>query len=295
MAIQKSTYFPGSVVTDMFNLVRGHSALAKVSQAQPMPFNGVDIMTFQSSDEAAVVGEGAAKPAHSGSNGVIQIRPLKFEFSQRVNDEFIYASDEVRLQYLRGFSEAFARKIARGIDIVSFHGIDPKSKEAISAMSGKSFHAMVTNVVSYDASAIEANIEAAVALVTGADKEVNGIITTPTAQSALAALKANGVPQYPELSWGGKPETVKGLRYDCNGTLAFNSAPEQVVVGDFANAFRWGYAKEIPLEVIPYGDPDNTGYDLKGHNQVLLRSEAYIGFAILDKDAFALVQVGASV
>ena len=46
--------------------------------------------------------------------------------------------------------------------------------------------------------------------------------------------------------------------------------------------------------MIEYGDPDNSGYDLKGHNQVYLRGEAYIGWGILDKDAFALVKAGAS-
>ena len=66
----------------------------------------------------------------------------------------------------------------------------------------------------------------------------------------------------------------------------------QAYVGDFANAFRWGYATEMPVEVIPYGNPDNdtTAGDLKGHNQVLLRLEAFIGWGILDPDAFAVVQ-----
>ena len=295
MAIQKSTYFPGQVAAEMFDMVAGHSSLAKVSQAKPLPFNGIDVMTFTSSDEASIVAEGAAKAAHSGSNGVVQIRPLKFEFSQRVNDEFMYAGDEVRLNYMRAFSEAFAKKIARGLDIAAFHGIDPKSGDAVSALSGKSFHAAVTNVVNYDQSNIDANIASAIALITAADKEVNGIILAPTAASALAAVKTSGVPQFPELMWGGKPEYIKGLRYDSNGTLSFSNAPEMVAVGDFANSFRWGYAKDIKLEVIPYGDPDNSGYDLRGYNQVLLRAEAYIGFAILDADAFALVQVGASV
>ena len=39
-----------------------------------------------------------------------------------------------------------------------------------------------------------------------------------------------------------------------------------------------------------YGDPDNTGKDLKGYNQVYLRLEAYIGWGILDPDAFARIE-----
>ncbi len=63
-------------------------------------------------------------------------------------------------------------------------------------------------------------------------------------------------------------------------------------MGDFTNAFRWGYAKEIPIEVIEYGNPDNDTDlgDLKGHNQVYLRGEMYIGWGILDTEAFAFVK-----
>ncbi len=44
--------------------------------------------------------------------------------------------------------------------------------------------------------------------------------------------------------------------------------------------FQWGYAKEIPLEVIKYGDPDGSGKDLKNYNQVYLRSETYLGWGL---------------
>ncbi len=54
-----------------------------------------------------------------------------------------------------------------------------------------------------------------------------------------------------------------------------------------------GYAKEVPMEIIKYGDPDNTGRDLKGYNQVYIRCEAYIGWGIMDADSFArIVKVG---
>ena len=66
-------------------------------------------------------------------------------------------------------------------------------------------------------------------------------------------------------------------------------------MGDF-NYFRWGFAKEIPMEIIRYGNPDNdaTMGDLKGHNQVYLRAEAYLGWGILAPNAFALVKAAAS-
>ena len=53
-----------------------------------------------------------------------------------------------------------------------------------------------------------------------------------------------------------------------NSTVAFNDSKDLAIVGDFANYFKYGIAKEILMDVIPYGDPDNTGLDLKGNNQI---------------------------
>lgn len=289
MAIQKSTYFPGIIAQEMFSSVQGHSAIAKLSQNKPMPFNGTDIITFSSTDEAAVVAEGAAKPAFTGSNNVIQIRPLKFVFGQRVNDEFRYAADEVRLEYLRGFAEAFAKKIARGFDIAAMTGKDPQSATAVLSLATNNFHDVVTNVITATAGQEDAAVQSAITALMGAGYQADGIVMTPAMASALAAIKYSGVPAFPELAWGGNPERVKGLASDITTALAFDSSTDDALVGDFTNAFKWGYAKDIPMEVIEYGDPDGAG-DLKRYNQVYLRAEAYIGWAILDPNAFGIVK-----
>ena len=75
---------------------------------------------------------------------------------------------------------------------------------------------------------------------------------------------------------------------DVNSTVSYNTATDMAIVGDFQNAFKWGYAEKIPLEIIEYGDPDGQG-DLKRKNQIVLRSEAYIGWGILDAASFRLI------
>ena len=73
-------------------------------------------------------------------------------------------------------------------------------------------------------------------------------------------------------------------------------APEDVevkaLVGDF-NAFQWGVAREIPLELIEFGDPDGNG-DLKRTNEVAIRAESVLGYAIFDPTAFSLITTGAA-
>lgn len=286
--------FPAELVAEMFSAVQGHSALAKLSGGRPIPFNGETTMVFSMNGEASIVGEGANKPAGDASVAPKTIRPVKFVYQHRVSDEFVYASEEGKLNYLQTFADGFAKKIARGLDIAAMHGINPADLADASFKATNSFDGQVTNVVTYAAATVDANIDAAIATITAADREVNGLALSPTAGSALAAIKVNGVAQYPEFRFGQNPDAFYGMGSDVNSTVsvtgtASGSDTDHVIVGDFANAFKWGYAKDIPLEVIAYGDPDGLG-DLKRTNEVVLRAEAYIGWGILDPASFARVK-----
>lgn len=290
--INAGTMFPSTVVTSMFDAVKGHSALAKLSAQSPMPFNGVTEFIFNAGGEASLVAEGGAKPAGDAAVTAKVIKPVKFVYQQRVSDEFLKGGDEVRLQYLTAFAEGFAKKIARGLDIAAFHGIDPQTKAPASFQSTNSFDGLVTNIVSYVAANVDANIDAAIQAIT--DGEVTGLALSPAAGAALAAIKVNGVPQYQEFRFGANPAAFYGMGSDVNSTVSVQetggSTTDHVIVGDFQNAFKWGYASNIPLDVIRYGDPDGAGRDLKRYNEVCLRAEAYIGWGILDADAFGIVQ-----
>ena len=67
----------------------------------------------------------------------------------------------------------------------------------------------------------------------------------------------------------------------------------QAILGDW-NAFRWGVARQVPLETIEYGNPDGAG-DLKATNEIAIRAEAVFGFAIFDGAAFSIIsEAGAS-
>ena len=176
---------------------------------------------------------------------------------------------------------------------MSMHGVNPRTKEASTLIGTNSFDTNTSvTVVDYDAAEIEKNIEDAIAAVNEA-YDVTGMAMSKTFSSTLASLTVNGVKQYPELAWGANPGNVHGLPVDVNSTVSFNGSKDMSIVGDFANAFKWGYAKEIPMEVIQYGDPDQSGKDLKAYNQVYLRCETYIGWGILDPSAFAAIKATA--
>lgn len=286
--------FPTELVNEMFNKVNGHSALAKLSAQKPIAFNGETVFVFSAGGEAAIVGEGGNKPAGDAVVTPKTIRPIKFVYQHRVSNEFIYNA-ESKLNYLQTFADGFAKKIARGLDIAAMHGINPADLADASFKATNSFDGLVTgNTVTYAAATVDDNIDAAVQMVIADGGVVNGIAMSPAAGSALAAIKVNGVAQYPEYRFGSNPDAFYGMGSDVNSTVsvtgsATGSQTDHVIVGDFQNAFRWGYAKNIPLEVIEYGDPDGLG-DLKRTNEVVLRAEAFIGWGILDADSFARVK-----
>ena len=285
-----SAGFPSELVRDVFVLVQGKSSIAKLSEQVPVAFSGTDIMTFSMDGEVNLVGEGAAKGQHTGKNDVIKMVPLKIEYGQRVSDEFLRCSDEKQLEHLRGFEEGFARKIARGLDIMVMHGTNPATGSASALIGTNSLDTNTdVNTVTYVPGTPdpEGNIATGVAAL--GDYEFNGFAMDKTFSSALAAVTVNGVPQYPELGWGGDPESIKGVPTSVNSTVSAVTG-KHGYMGDFKNAFRYGYADVINFEVIEYGDPDNSGNDLKGYNQVYLRAEAWIGWAILDGAAFARIE-----
>lgn len=293
--IERGTMLPPRVVEEMFDLVKGHSTLGRISPERPMAFNGNEYYTFSLDKEADIVAESGAKSNGGGTIESVTTRPVKFEYGMRVSDEFLYGSEEYRLNILQTFAEAAAKKISRGFDIAAIHGVNPRTGEpATQTVGDNCFDKKATTKIAYDESAPDANLDAAVGAIQALDGEVSGIAMAPAFSAAMASLKVNGVPQFPEFRFGANPESFYGMRTDVNGTVAFDGSEDKAIVGDFANAFRWGYAKDIPLEVIEYGNPDNDTElgDLKGHNQVYLRAEAYIGWGILDGNSFAVIGAG---
>ena len=289
-AQQAGTMFNPELVTEMFNAVSGHSALAKLAPEVAIPFTGREEMVFTADGEAQLVAEGGAKAAGDATVTPVVIRPVKFVYQKRVSDEFLKASDATRLSTLRSFSDGFARKIARGMDIAAIHGLEPATKADASFKATNSFDGLVTNVVTFNAAKVDENLDEAANMIDGT---VTGVAMSKVAAAAMGALKGNGAYLYPEFRFGQNPAAFAGMGSDVNSTVNVYgtgaATEDEALIGDFS-AFRWGYVSQIPLDVIRFGDPDGAGRDLKRYNEVCLRAEAYIGWGILNKNAFALVK-----
>lgn len=284
------TLFKPELVTEMFDKVKGHSTLAKLSGGTPIPFAGIDVFTFSMDGEASIVGEGADKPAGKAGFGTTTIKPIKFVYQHRLTDEFVKMSEEKQLPYLNAFSDGFAKKMARALDIAAIHGVNPADNQSSDIIGTNSFDSLVTTTINFDLTAPDDNIDSAVKPIQETDGIVTGIAMAPAFGSALGAMKTtdSNLPIYPEYRFGANPGNFGGMAADINGTVSFGNSKDRAIIGDFANAFRWGYAENVTFKVIEFGDPDGQG-DLQRKNQVVLRAECFVGWGILDASSFVRI------
>ena len=293
-SLKQGTLFQPELVKELISKVQGRSVLAKLSSQSPIPFNGVEQFIFNLEGNAQIVGEGQQKGAGKAVVDTKVIKPLKFVYQARITDEFKYASEEKQLEYLSQFADGFAKKIADAFDIAAIHGLEPKGLTDATFRDTNSFDGLITsNIVNFAEDKFDDNIDAAVQQIVAKGGEVTGLALSPIGGQALAKLKVNGIVQYPEFRFGQNPDSFYGMKSDVNKNLTVtggNAQTNHAIVGDFENRFKWGYAENIPMEIIEYGDPDGAGRDLKEYNEILLRAEAFIGWGILDADSFARVK-----
>lgn len=293
-AMKTGTLFKPEVVKELISKVQGKSVLAKLSAQTPIPFNGVEQFIFNLEGNAQIVGEGEQKQAGKAKITSKVIKPLKFVYQARITDEFKYASEEKQMNFLSAYMDGFAKKIAEAFDLAALHGLEPKTMTDASFRATNSFDGLITgNIVNYDEAHIDDNIDTAVQTIVAKGGEVTGIALSPTAGQNLAKIKVNGVVQYPEFRFGQNPDSFYGMKSDINKNLTVTGGTaetDHAIVGDFQNRFKWGYAENIPMEIIEFGDPDGAGRDLKAYNEICLRAEAFIGWGILDEEAFARVK-----
>lgn len=286
--LRRDELFTPERVKGMINKVKGHSSLALLTQNEPVPFNGSETFSFTLDKDIDLVDESGAKSAGGATVGKVKMVPVKVEYSARFSDEMWYSGEEAQLNILKEFSEGYAKKVARGLDLMSFHGVNPRTKTASTLISGKSFDDVVDQTIEYAAAKADDVLEDAIFMVQNSEGVTTGIAMSPVVGRDLSKVEVNGVRQYPEFRMGAKPDNLAGMKIDINETVSAVGDTE-IYVGDFANSVKWGYSKNIGLQIHTAGDPDNSGRDLAGHNEILLRSETYLGWGILEPTSFARV------
>jgi HK97 family phage major capsid protein len=293
---------PNHLASGLWSKVQTGSTVAKLSGQTPMMFGTTQLMTFTTKPKGEVVAEGANKSQTQPAFGTKTVTPRKVQVTMRFNEEVQWADEDYQLGVLSACSDAAAEALARALDLIVYHGINPLTGVALSGSPAKILD--TANNVEVATAKPDEDIDSAVGLVlSDGFYAVNGIALDPTFAYSLATIRDtdSGRKRFPELGTGQGVTNFNGLNAAVSTTV---SAPEatigggayattnpnvKAIVGDFQSALRWGVQKEVPIEVIRFGDPDGSG-DLKRANQIALRTEVVYGYAIMDTDAFAVIK-----
>lgn len=293
MALQTNQVtLPTDVATAIVEKAEGTSTIARLSPADSL--NGwadEHYNVFTGAAEASVVAEGAKKSGYEQPIQTVEGRRFTVQTTTRVSKQLQWADEADQLRILDAIQADQSKALGRALDVVVFHGVDPATGNALDGFTPLSASAVAV------APSAKGDYVADIDALTDAvvDWDINGIALSPRYAASLRKLRVSATGQrlFPEIplavtnagSLDGIPaavaSTVSGARGHDTGVLAF--------LGDFTN-IRWRLARPITSEIIPYGDPDNTGVDLAGSNQVAYRTEAVFSYAIINPAALAVLK-----
>ncbi len=292
---------PRNIADGMVKDVVQGSTVAALSARRPQRFGNEDIITFTGRPKAEFVGEGQAKSSTTGEFDFVTSTPKKTQVTMRFSEEVQWADQDYQLGVLSTLSEAGAEALARALDLGLYHRINPLTGTEIEGWSNYLNAAdRRVEITPATAGTPELVVEAAIGLLVanGHPTPVNGLALHPSLAWGLATERFDdGRKKYPELGLGIDLGSYNGLRSSTSDTVAggdeagpalTDAKAVRGIVGDFANGIRWGVQREIPLELIKYGDPDGQG-DLKRHNQIALRLEIVYGWYVFT-DRFVVIE-----
>lgn len=280
---------PVEVTQAIINKVGNTSTIAALSPSTPQLFLNEDYIVFNGAAEAEVVAEGQTKSSYEQTASSITGKKFKVQCTTRVTEELKWADEDNRLEIISSIQEDQTKAIARALDYVIYHAINPKS-----GMKLDGYDALTATAVAVTDSGDDiANVDALADAVN--EYEINGVALSRTWASRLRKLRvpATGMRFYPEIPINLAAGTLDGIPAATSTTVDGKKAKEATkvlgIMGDYS-LIKWGMIRDIWAEVIQYGDPDQTGVDLKAHNQIAYRTEAMFSYAVLDPKAFAVLK-----
>jgi len=301
-ALQTSgVVLPRSVATVITGKAKDTSTIAALSPSKPELFNDETYLVFTGNSEAEVVAEGAAKDYYEQTATPIVAKRVTVQTTTRVSKQLKWADEDSQLEIIDAIQEDQAYAIGRALDYIVYHAINPKSGAALDGFTPLTAMTGVNDVYlgAEIASATNAQLIASFDNMAGGVNEtydINGFAMAKAYANALRKIRTSDSLQrlYPNIPLNLKVGEFEGVPAACsstvNGGLALTPTNVLAVMGDFS-LIKWGMVRDMMAEVIEYGDPDGQG-DLKRYNQIAYRTEAVLGYAVVNPSAFSVLYSG---
>ena len=292
MALQTDkVLLPKEVATVITKKAKDTSTIAALSPSEPQLFLDKDYMVFSGNAEAEVIAEGEQKSSYEETLSPVVGKRFKVQTTTRVTDELRFADDDARLEIISKIQADQAAALGRVLDYVVYHAFDPKKKTTLAGFTKLSDMAAQVTATTDRVADIDALAEAV-----NDEYDINGIAMSKTMTNELRRIRIKDTMQrlYPEIPLNLKVGSLDGIPASTSGTVngrLITDTPTNVLafLGDFS-LIKWGMVRDIWSEIIEYGDPDGSGKDLKGYNQIAYRTEAIYSYAILDPKGIAVLK-----
>lgn len=292
MALETSkVVLPTSVATYIKDNAKDTSTIAALSPSTPQLFTNADNLIFDGASEAEVVEEGAVKSSYDQPMSSLVGKRFKVQTTTRVTNELQWADEDNQLQIIKAIQSDQAKALGRALDYVVYHAVNPKPGTVMAGYSK-----LVDDAVQIAATDDPvADIDALTDALALGEYDIDGIAMSNLWAAELRKLRvpATGMRMYPEIPISLKPGNIDGIAAATSGTVDGRKAKEATnvlaIIGQF-DLIKWGIVRDITAEIILYGDPDQTGVDLKAHNQVAYRTEMVYAYTVMDPKGFAVLK-----
>lgn len=280
---------PTSVVSTVLNKAKDASTIAALSPSHPVKFANETFLVFNPTTEAEVVAEGGQKSGTEVSLTSVAAKRAKIVTTTRVSDELRWADEDNQLEIIDNIIKDQAEAIGRALDYIVYHAVNPKTGGALTGYTALTAGAQAVTAGDSLVDDIDAMTDKLI------DYSINGFAMSRKLASDLRKMRtaATGSRLYPEIPLSLRVGNIDGIPASVSGTVngAKCATATKVlgIMGDFS-LIKWGMVRDMFSELIMYGDPDNTGNDLKGTNQVAYRTEAVLAYAVLDANGFAVLK-----
>lgn len=275
------------------------SYISKLRDAEPVDLTTESILSFTDYSGAQAVAEGAAKVETPFGTKVAKVERGQVVSQVRVSTRALKKAEANKVKVLEGAQKILAEGFGKSLDIILTHNTSPiDGSSTVDFTRGLANGAdTLVHQIAVDENPDNA-LRAAIAQQWTNEKEVKGIAVTPAFYAKLAYQTDSQnrllYPQFtalPENEW--YFDGVKVVRTSAIANKRYKASPEfatniDFILGDFGT-LSYGVELET-LELITTGDPDNTGRDLKGHNEVMLRLESLVEAVIIDKASLVVGQ-----
>ena len=298
MAVISSTdlVLPTNIADGIVEKAKTGSTVASLSGQEAFRFGETTIVTFDDDLTAEFVEENAAKGSDDAVPSSVKAVPHKTVVQFRTSDEFKWADEEYQLGVLSKFQDKCSLALARALDLGLYYRTNPRTGTELTAWTNY-LNSTTNRTEITGTSEPDMDFEAAAGLVIGAGYSVNGVALDPTYAWTLSTARyADGRKKFPELGLGNSIQSFQGINAATSSTVSGKAKDGdatdnkiRAILGDYSAGVRWGVQRSIPFRMLEFGDPDNTGKDLAGNNQVLFRAEVVYAWYVF-AERFAVIE-----